>query len=147
MAPLSDLRLAFETKEFPDDVEEYLESQLRIHSLSAEDLYFQWLAYSTNNKLANIPAFKDMTGFATFLSQGSKVFTKNTLKTLLKVPHTPKKTKSFEMMSSPRFGASAFSPGVTQKPSKEIASFIFNEHVPDLPTGGRCSVNLVILFN
>jgi hypothetical protein len=152
-----ELQGAFEVKDFDPYVLESLESIIRTSNISAEDLYIKWEEYSTLMKLSQVPSASDIDGFRSHITTKlqQKLFTKDTLqmkrpaKTIIKPMMTPIKHKKFELLSSPLFGGSAFSPGeksleFQNRSDKGKVVTVFNEHIQKLPAGkSNCSVSLV----
>jgi DNA polymerase alpha subunit B len=157
-----ELKEAFSTKEFEEFVSDSLQSICRSSNITAEDLFLKWEEFSTTRGLQALPTSSDMERFRLHIA--AKLQEKHLTKESLKVkqmpvkhmpikqkmqPMTPMKAqKKFELMSSPPFGGSAFSPGERSAQSraeqgKPIRTY--NHHIQPLPSSmqASCSVNLV----
>lgn len=138
----------FELPSFEPGVFDSLESIMLTYALSAEDLFFKWDAFSAKEKLDTTPTVDALLLLRRSLSlsvhQKSKIYTVETVQGIkAKAPKTPiKEVKPLELLSSPQFGSSAFSPQVPP-PRKELIPHkekgkpvsIFNPHIqPNIST-------------
>jgi DNA polymerase alpha subunit B len=152
-----ELKEAFSTPKFDDFVSDSLQSICRSSNITAEDLFLKWEEFSTTRGLQTIPTAADMESFRIHIA--SKLQGKFQTKESLKVKQLPVKQKlppmtplkpqrKFELMSSPPFGGSAFSPGdrsAQSRAEKGKCVHSYNDHIHPLPSTMKasCSVNLI----
>ncbi|KAJ3274717.1 DNA-directed DNA polymerase alpha subunit pol12 [Terramyces sp. JEL0728] len=150
----TELKTLFETND--DLVIESLASICRSYQITEEDLFCKWESFSISHQLPS----KITLNYVTLLRQeySSQIHNKKSMDALLKRKsedlvkrkqndfQTPRKKKPLEMLSSPPFGGSAFSPGeraprTPGTPSTQSKRFqdrlnkgkkeaVFNEHIP-----------------
>jgi hypothetical protein len=143
----------FEVASFSPDVLESLESIMITYALSADDVFFKYESFSFRENLEQCPTVDSLVLFRRSLSrtlqQKSKIYTVETVQEI-KTLKTPRKDiKSFELLSSPQFGTSAFSP--LQLPRKELVPHkekgkpksIFNPHIQPTISKLKVHVNLI----
>ncbi|KAJ3319784.1 hypothetical protein HDV06_005905 [Boothiomyces sp. JEL0866] len=148
---------------------ESLASICRSYGVSEEDLFCKWESFSITHQLPS----KIALNYITLLRQeySSQIHNSKNIDSLLKRKsddlvkrkqsdfQTPRKKKQFELLSSPPFGGSAFSPGekaprTPGTPSMQAKRFqdrldkgkmelVFNEHIPVRYDLNTVSVGLV----